>query len=170
MDKDWTHNLITPKHLLGWELPEAANPSLALATLVHRLRVTDVQWAQLESLVCFDRERYHRKVLYRSNTYEVVLNCWLPGQGSALHDHGGSCGVTRVLMGRLWETWFEASERGLSPVGERPVREGGLMVEREETIHRVENRGRRAAISLHIYTPPLVQMATYPEDTRVLSA
>src|SRR3954447_26114543 len=44
---------------------------------------------------------YHR--LARAGDHEVWLLTWLPGQGTDLHDHGGSAGAFHVRSGTLTE-------------------------------------------------------------------
>jgi hypothetical protein len=47
------------------------------------------------------RRWYHR--IAQATDHEVWLLTWLPGQGTDLHDHGGSAGAFHVLSGSLIE-------------------------------------------------------------------
>jgi hypothetical protein len=48
-------------------------------------------------------ERWHQRI-YRDRRVDVWLISWLPTQGTALHDHGGSSGAFTVIDGELTET------------------------------------------------------------------
>jgi hypothetical protein len=50
---------------------------------------------------------YHR--LAAEHNHEVWLLTWLPGQGTDLHDHGGSAGAFVVVSGELTERTVTAS-------------------------------------------------------------
>ncbi|WP_448639081.1 cysteine dioxygenase [Geodermatophilus sp. URMC 63] len=91
---------------------------------------------------------------------QVWLLSWLPGQGTPLHDHGGSAGAFAVIGGVLTE----------DVVGGRPgaVREaatelwaGRVRPFGPHHVHRVTNRGIRPAVSVHVYTPGLSTMNRY---------
>ena len=64
---------------------------------------------------------YHR--LAATDEYEVWLLTWLPGQGTDLHDHGGSAGALAVVSGEVTE-YTLALPVGLGPPG--PVKKKGL--------------------------------------------
>jgi len=89
---------------------------------------------------------YIRDILHREEEYEVVLITWPPGSRSRKHNHGNSCGLTRVLEGKIYE------ERD----GKRSQHEkGSVIVETPDTIHVVGNDSAQEARSLHFYTPKL---------------
>ncbi|SFO70739.1 Cysteine dioxygenase type I [Geodermatophilus dictyosporus] len=91
---------------------------------------------------------------------QVWLLTWLPGQGTPLHDHGGSAGAFAVVGGVVTE----------DVVGGRPgaVREaatelwaGRVRPFGPHHVHRVTNRGTLPAVSVHVYRPRLTQMTAY---------
>jgi mannose-6-phosphate isomerase-like protein (cupin superfamily) len=92
---------------------------------------------------------------------QVWLLSWLPGQGTGLHDHGGSAGAFAVVRGVLSEvvgardgaTWLSAGR----------VRHFG-----PHHVHRVTNLGTEPAVSVHVYTPRLTVMNTYRVEGRAL--
>jgi predicted metal-dependent enzyme (double-stranded beta helix superfamily) len=104
---------------------------------------------------------YHR--LATHDDHEVWLLTWLPGQGTELHDHGGSAGAFTVVSGAL-------SERVAVGAGDR------LRLARHtftagtghrfgtSHIHRVSNDGDRPAVSIHVYGPVLRTMNWYRVD------
>lgn len=59
-------------------------------------------------------DHYARRLLYRSDDlgYVVVAMIWGPGQGTALHDHGGTWCVEGVLEGQIAVTQYDLLEQG----------------------------------------------------------
>ncbi len=93
---------------------------------------------------------------------QVWLLSWLPDQGTPLHDHGRSAGAFAVVRGTLTERVVvqgrpgrPAAETSADLIGGR-VRHFG-----PHYVHQVSNAGIEPAVSVHVYTPALVQMNTY---------
>ena len=100
---------------------------------------------------------YHR--IDSTPDYEVWLLTWLPGQGTDLHDHGGSAGAFQVIAGNLTE---DTVQPGLTPrITARELGEGAGRRFGTRHIHRITNRSTRPAISLHVYGPALTTMTRY---------
>ncbi|MET9845457.1 cysteine dioxygenase family protein [Streptomyces ossamyceticus] len=122
--------------------------------------VTVAEFAGLARSIAEDRAQWEHLVEYDATTrwyhrlrtgpgYEVWLLSWVPGQGTGLHDHGGSSGVLTVLDGTL----TERTDRGarVLPAGAQRVFAPGYA-------HEVVNDALEPAISLHIYYPGLTDM------------
>ncbi|MFN7135572.1 MAG: cysteine dioxygenase [Myxococcales bacterium] len=152
-----------PDQLLGTSLPERTLTPAELAAWARRVRTARLDWALLAPFLRFEAERYARIPLAVSRHWELVLVSWLPGQASAVHDHGGSHGASVLLAGALLETSFRRQGRRLVPVRRRRVQRGQAMLEGHGGIHRVANDAERPAISLHLYSPPLCDVRVYPE-------
>jgi predicted metal-dependent enzyme (double-stranded beta helix superfamily) len=104
----------------------------------------------------------------------VWLLTWLPGQGTDLHDHGGSAGAFHVLTGSLTEDTVIPGTPSRSiadgPAGgpgsparitARELGEGAGRRFGTRHIHRITNRSTRPAISIHVYGPALTTMTRY---------
>ncbi|QSQ20337.1 cysteine dioxygenase [Pyxidicoccus parkwayensis] len=154
--------------LLGWSLPQRVGDVPSLDWLVERLRSSRPDWRLLESLVRYDAAGYSRRVLERTEACELLLVCWLPGQVSRVHDHGGSSGVSWVVRGELQETRYAWGGDRLLPHVRAGAEEGDFLLEHPETIHRIHNASRHGAVSLHVYAPPMVGMTRY--DASVMPA
>jgi hypothetical protein len=93
---------------------------------------------------------------------EVWLLSWVPGQGTALHDHGPSAGAFAVAQGVLSERVVAAGRGGRHPreaagdLGAGRVRYFG-----PRYVHQVRNAGTEPAVSVHVYAPRLTVMNTY---------
>ena len=92
---------------------------------------------------------------------QVWLLSWLPGQGTGLHDHGGSAGAFAVVRGTLHER--VGAREGVAELSAGRVRHFG-----PHHVHQVSNTGTQAAVSVHVYTPRLTVMNTYRVDGREL--
>ncbi|MFI5934981.1 cysteine dioxygenase [Actinoplanes sp. NPDC051494] len=102
---------------------------------------------------------YHR--LAETSDYEVWLLTWLPGQGTDLHDHGGSAGAFHVLSGSLTEDTIAVSPDRAPRITARELGEGAGRRFGTRHIHRMTNRSNQPAISIHAYGPALTTMTRY---------
>ncbi|WP_235502470.1 MULTISPECIES: cysteine dioxygenase family protein [unclassified Kitasatospora] len=152
-------------HLARTDLPQHASTVADYARLVREIATDRSRW---EPLVRYDALTRWYARLETGPGYEVWLLSWLPGQSSGFHDHGQSSGVMTVLQGEL-------VERSLTHAGEgtRPLRPGGQRVFSAGYLHEVVNASLEPAVSIHLYSPGLVEMNQYgasvAPETRVES-
>ena len=126
---------------------------LAIAT---RYAATPEQWPVAPRFNPVDRW-YHRLAV--ADDHEVWLLTWLPGQGTDLHDHGGSAGAFLVHDGSLTEETVALD--GAARVSARELGAGAGRRFGPRHIHRVTNRSSRPAVSIHVYGPALTTMTRY---------
>jgi Cysteine dioxygenase type I len=145
------------------------SPSLPLVPRQIAISLAERQ-ALWRPVVRFARPRFSTR-LATAPGWEAWLLTWLPGQSTALHDHGGSDGAFLVLAGELDES---VPIRRVPRVG-APARLG-LSTHRYRTgevrtfgadhLHDVANRtGCGRAVSLHVYAPRLTSMTRYLVDS-----
>lgn len=157
--------------LLEKDFTDASHPTLVDA--VRNLTVADKEIARYG---CFGERRYSRNVVFRNADFEILMLCWKSGQRSAIHDHGGSFGIVKVLRGILTESVFVRALNGMIKAhGSRDYRAGDVQIEDASTIHQVSNLQPAGcdAVSLHVYLPPLRGMNIYTlgdGDARSVSA
>jgi predicted metal-dependent enzyme (double-stranded beta helix superfamily) len=128
---------------------------LAIAT---RYAAAPEQWPVAPRFNPVDRW-YHR--LASADDHEVWLLTWLPGQGTDLHDHGGSSGAFLVSGGTLTEETVTLTPGGPPRVTTRELGDGAGRRFGPRHIHRVTNRSARPATSIHVYGPALATMTRY---------
>ena len=128
---------------------------LAVAT---RYAAEPEQWPVAPRFNPTDRW-YHR--LAAEPDHEVWLLTWLPGQGTDLHDHGGSAGAFHVFSGSLTEDTVTITPGGPPRITARELGEGAGRRFGTRHIHRITNRSSRPAISIHAYGPALSTMTRY---------
>lgn len=112
--------------------------------------------------------RWYR-LLHADHDHEVWLLSWLPGQGTGLHDHGGSSGVFTVVSGELHERSLIVTPLRRAGARERVLRPGTTRVFGPTYVHEVTNMGTEPAVSVHVYAPRLTAMTMYDADHDVLS-
>ncbi len=88
-----------------------------------------------------------------------LLQWPVPYPGTPIHDHGGSVACVCVLDGIVKETYFDANA---APVI-RQLPTGRILTLPSTWIHKFEDlrETQKAALSLHIYSPPLTSMNYY---------
>ncbi|QPG76818.1 hypothetical protein FOA43_004212 [Brettanomyces nanus] len=95
----------------------------------------------------------------------LLILVWNPGKGSAIHDHAGAHCVMKILKGTLQEELFDNSDSESTQEPEKPKKmqcfDKHLMYVNQSRyindhigVHRVTNKGKEPAVSLHLYTPP----------------
>jgi len=164
----------------------AVDVRLDYLAIAARYAASPEQWPVAPRFNPVDRW-YHRLAV--ADDHEVWLLTWLPGQGTDLHDHGGSAGAFLVSGGTLTEetvtagtlteetvtagTLTEETVTAGSPTGETRSADGRPLVTTRELgdgtgrrfgprhIHRVTNRSARPATSIHVYGPALATMTRY---------
>ncbi|MEU5906871.1 cysteine dioxygenase family protein [Micromonospora sp. NPDC047527] len=110
-------------------------------------------------------ERWYARLATGAD-HEVWALSWLPGQGTDLHDHGGSAGAFRVVAGALTE---ETVSGGRLRPRLLPAGSGRRFGPRH--VHVVTNRGATPAVSVHVYRPALRRMTRYDlRDGRLRAA
>ena len=102
---------------------------------------------------------YHR--LHEASDHEVWLLTWLPGQGTDLHDHGGSAGAFHIFSGTLTEDTVDDRPGRPPRITARELGEGAGRRFGAQHIHRISNRSSVPAISIHVYGPALQTMTRY---------
>ncbi|MFI1397281.1 cysteine dioxygenase [Streptomyces sp. NPDC020681] len=138
-------DILAVQHLLQ---PAREHPATVadFVGLARSIAADRAQWAHLVQYDAASRW-YHR--LRTGPGYEVWLLSWVPGQGSGLHDHGGSSGVLTVLDGELTERTEQTS---------RSIGAGAQRVFAPGYVHEVVNDSLEPAVSLHVYYPGLTEM------------
>ena len=154
---------------LGWPLPDCGpeGPSAEeQRAVLSALKQTRIDWTVMGRHLAFDGECYLRRRLFLNRSWEILMLCWLPGQETAIHDHGDSWGSTLVLMGELTERAYRVPARGpLELKTEAALATGQVTVESQQTVHEVANRSHTPAVSLHLYSPPLRFLHAYDAET-----
>ena len=130
---------------------EAMAVRLALATGPDDLAVDEDDTGECQT-------RRHRQLVL-TPAYDAWLIAWGPSSLLELHDHGGSIGAGRVVAGELIEMYSDVVRP--HPLRSRAVgRRSGFGVPATRA-HEVWNPGPCLALSVHLYSPPLMAMTFF---------
>jgi predicted metal-dependent enzyme (double-stranded beta helix superfamily) len=94
-----------------------------------------------------------------THSYEAWLIAWRPASGLGMHDHGGSAGAIAIAGGTLAEAYLDRGRPGRAR--RRQLHPGAIVEVPANRIHEVRNPGPGAALSVHVYSPPLAAMTFY---------
>ncbi|HWI19940.1 MAG TPA: cysteine dioxygenase family protein [Vicinamibacterales bacterium] len=140
-----------------------------------------------ESFVQPRPDAYARRLLHRDpdGRYSAIVMTWGPGQGTAVHDHGGLWCVEGVVDGEIAVTQYLVQQEPdgyyrVTPIGSLLAGTGSAGCLIPPTDHHVLANARptRASITLHIYGGdlddckvflPATPDGRYAESTRMLS-
>jgi predicted metal-dependent enzyme (double-stranded beta helix superfamily) len=85
------------------------------------------------------------------------LICWMDDHDTGFHDHDLSSGAVAVVSGAVRE---ERLALGADPL-RRTFGAGQSFHFSASDIHRVRHAGSDPAVTLHVYSPPLLRMGAY---------
>ena len=130
---------------------------------------------------------YARRLLHRDpqGRYSAIVMTWGPGQGTAVHDHGGLWCVEGVVDGEIAVTQYEVQPEPdgyyrVTPIGSLLAGTGSAGCLIPPTDHHVLANARpaRASVTLHVYGGdlddckvflPATADGRYAETTKMLS-
>lgn len=134
-------------------------------------RSVDLKTLDLTGYRRFQDECYARNTVLLNAQCELVVICWLPGQMSAIHDHGSSYCLYLVVEGTMVEERYRLRDGKPEPVDDRSFRRGDITIAAGDSVHRINNRGDRDLVTVHIYSPPLgANMKLYTPIPRKVKA
>src|SRR5580698_10458864 len=85
---------------------------LTLIKIAGALEAAKLTLADVAAYVRETSRSYHRAAVVRREHYELLVLTWLPGQGSAPHDHSGSISAMLVLQGEAAEVYWRIASDG----------------------------------------------------------
>ncbi len=138
---------------------------------VPRPRGRDLSPQELEEFVIAlaDRPELWIELVKHDSTqrlYEELLSdghltawliCWMDDQDTGFHDHDISAGAVAVVSGAVREERLCIG----GPPARRHCSAGGSFHFAPTDIHRVRHAGVDPAVTLHVYSPPLLRMGAY---------
>jgi hypothetical protein len=130
---------------------------MTLALRLDLLSLARRYAAELDETPRFDPARRWYARLAVTDDHEVWLLTWLPGQGTDLHDHGGSAGAFTVVTGEITEEIVGLD--GSLTRGNYAQGDGHSFGPHH--VHRIVNISERPAVSIHAYGPGLRSMTRY---------
>lgn len=105
----------------------------------------------LRDLKSFHQNQYARHLVVRTPNVEIIVVCWLPGQGSPVHGHGPSDAVMVILEGEMSYTNYFPDGKKVSGI----LRPGDIAHAPVGVKHQIANASDQSLVTLHIYSPAL---------------
>jgi predicted metal-dependent enzyme (double-stranded beta helix superfamily) len=102
------------------------------------------------------RQRVYEELL-RDPHLTAWLICWMDEHDTGFHDHDLSAGAVAVVSGAVREERLAID----GPPRNRAFAAGGAFHFSAADIHRVRHCGSDPAVTLHVYSPPLLRMGAY---------
>ena len=103
---------------------------------------------------------------------EIILLCWMPGQKTPIHDHSQSDCWVRVLSGSIEESIFDPAgfiDESLIklPSRKKQLKKGeSSFINNNLGLHTLENTTSEKAITVHLYTPPIMSCLSYDSSEK----
>ena len=123
-----------------------------------------LQFEDVSTFVTPKQDTYSRRRIARTESYEVLVMTWLPGQGSGAHDHAGSVSAYKILRGTAHETRYTlATDSLVDPSGTCELHQGEIGLDAGEVIHAVRNEdsSKELLVSIHVYSPPIPELRRF---------
>ncbi len=134
-------------------------------------RSADTRTLDLTGYRRFQEECYARNTVLLNAQCELVVICWQPGQMSAIHDHGSSYCLYLIVEGVMIEERYRLRDGVPEKFDERSFARGGITIAAGDSVHRINNRGEKPLVTVHIYSPPLgANMKLYTPIPRKVKA
>src|SRR5262249_37346554 len=114
--------------------------------------------------VSYSPRSYQRNLVRAGEWYHVWVMCWRNGQRSPIHDHAHSACCVKVLSGTAMVTDFAYAPNGhVYAAGSRQCGPGSGIATCDRDPHQISNLQAANAdlVTLHVYVPPLLRMATF---------
>ena len=160
--QDWTEVVSPPAELLAAirELVPAGDGPLTTEQLVRLSAEIAAHEELWRPLVVADPERRRYRLLYEDDRVDSWLIMWMPGQGTGFHDHAISGGGLVGVDGAVTEKQMRLPSGSFDV----EVRNGDTREGPAGYIHSVAHLEGTPAITIHSYSPPLMEVAQYRVD------
>ncbi|MEL6441500.1 MAG: cysteine dioxygenase family protein [Cyanobacteria bacterium J06621_8] len=116
-----------------------------------RSRVTQddlMPWATFNHPVT---DGYGRQLVYDGGYFEIMVMSWLPGDVSAIHDHGHTQWGAVQCFGSGTHTVYRLQSSQLSTIAEISLFPTQIMKVDHDLIHQMSNYSQECFLSLHVY-------------------
>src|SRR5690242_14990561 len=118
---------------------------------------------EIEQYIHYTPDRYARNLVCKTQDFECLVLCWLPGQRSPIHDHGHSICAVYTVDGTLCADNYRKTANGhIRADYSEDFKPGSVLSIQTTEIHQVSNlQDSRNLISLHFYLGPLENSFLY---------
>lgn len=129
----------------GVDSPATAREMLGAS----EIGIEDVMpWADFEHSPL---DSYGRKMVHQGENYELMVMSWVPGDFSAIHDHGATQWGAVLFLGEAEHASFTHEGKLLTTNEREAVFKGDINEVDHSLIHQMGNRNSEPFLSVHLY-------------------
>ena len=129
----------------------------------------------------FDPAKYTRNLVDDGNgRYNLIIECFNPGQESSVTDHGPSHCIWKTLHGELTETVYDTPAASVASTSSASDPHS-LHIKKEKSfaanevsyinsrigLQNITNKASGPSVSLHLFSPPMLECKIYVPSTGV---
>ena len=96
-------------------------------------------------------DSYGRKLVHKSDNFEIMVMSWVPGDISAIHDHGFATWGAVQIFGENEHAIFKIEGNQISTLSRTNFNYGQIVGVEHNLIHQMGNMTNENILTLHIY-------------------
>lgn len=126
-------------------------------SIVQLVRSANVKAQDLVAYADFHHspaDSYGRQLVAQGANFEVMVMSWLPGDFSAIHDHGHTQWGAVQIFGQAEHATFRVRQQQLRTTARWQVQPGDIVPVGHDLIHQMGNPTQQPFLSLHVYGFP----------------
>jgi len=130
------------------------------------MKQIDIPIREFEKYYSWNRNRYARNCLVKTENFELLLICYEKGQQTPIHDYDSKQAWIHTIHGKLSEERFRVSEDGksLEQLSSRTLGTNDYSFMSHVGIHRYKNIYEARTVTLNLYCKPIEQWTQYEEN------
>ncbi len=122
--------------------------------VLQSLQQAQIQQTDLMPWSTFDHpvtHSYGRQLVYDGGYFEIMVMSWVPGDVSAIHDHGATQWGAVQCFGKASHWAYQLNEQELQTQEFREFSPGQIVRVNHDLIHQMGNYSQDSFLSLHVY-------------------
>jgi len=148
---------------IGHEAPESLQALERSVSDAGLLEQDLLPWADFDHPVS---DSYGRRLIWKSDYVELMVMSWVPGDFSAIHDHGTAHWGVVQSFGAATHSLYRLNGNHLEFNCQSDYEPGDIQTVDHRLIHQMGNSGHRPFLSLHLYAS-LQPLDTITANARV---
>lgn len=114
----------------------------------------DVKMEELQSWEDYEHrfiDSYGRKLLFADSFFEIMVMSWLPGDISAIHDHGHAQWGAVQIFGAAEHATFLVQDNSLATISRQVMKPNKVIPVGHQLVHQMGNPAKNKFLTLHLY-------------------
>tara|TARA_B110000211_G_C14058477_1_gene544465 strand:- start:713 stop:1237 length:525 start_codon:yes stop_codon:yes gene_type:complete len=119
------------------------------------MKSLDTNTLKIKDFLFWNEDTYTRNLISKTESFELMVCCWEPGQSSMLHDLNGQIGWIKVLKGDLEFNTLNVNSSSEEVETKKLEKDDLFVHQTKEQMYNIKNSSKERAISLHLYSYPI---------------